>query len=175
MKTLVIHPADLTTDFLKEIYQGKDWTVINTNISKSSLRQHIKAHDRIIMLGHGTADGLLGFKHLVIDSTYVYLLREKYCIGIWCHAYMFFHRYNLKGRYTGMIISESEEALYYNVEATESEILESNKLFATAISKSLDSDDFVQSCERIYAVTNPLTAFNQKNIFCNLVNSSLVK
>lgn len=59
-----------------------------------------------------------------------------------------------------------EEALYYNVEATDAEILESNKLFATAISKSLDSKDFVQSCERIYTVTNPVTEFNQKHIYC---------
>lgn len=166
MKTLVIHPADSTTDFLKEIYMGKNWTIINSNISKSSLRKHIKEHDKIVMLGHGTCEGLIGFNHLVIDSTYVYLLREKHCIGIWCNADLFFNKYNLKGQYTGMIISEIGEALDYNIEATYSEILESNTMFANAISKSIDSESFIQSCKLIYTAASPLTEFNQKNIFC---------
>lgn len=59
MKTLVIHPKDQTTDFLSVIYDDKDWTIINTNVSKSYLKTQIKSHDRIVMLGHGTDKGLL--------------------------------------------------------------------------------------------------------------------
>lgn len=33
MKTLVIHPQDKSTDFLKEIYSDKNWTVLNKNTS----------------------------------------------------------------------------------------------------------------------------------------------
>jgi hypothetical protein len=51
MKTLVIHPKDSTTDFLSVIYSDKDWTIINTNISKKVLKEQIKTHDRIVMLG----------------------------------------------------------------------------------------------------------------------------
>lgn len=59
MKTLVIHPKDITTDFLSDIYSDKDWTVININVSKSFLKKQIKEHDRIVMLGHGTGEGLV--------------------------------------------------------------------------------------------------------------------
>ncbi len=75
MKTLVIHPKDSTTDFLSEIYSDKNWTVVNTNVSKKFLKEQIKSHDRIVMLGHGTESGLIGFDKFIIDSTWVYLLR----------------------------------------------------------------------------------------------------
>ena len=52
MQTLVIHPADITTDFLNMIYQKLDCTIITGRISKSKLKRTIKQHDRIIMLGH---------------------------------------------------------------------------------------------------------------------------
>ena len=110
MKTLVIHPKDTTTDFLSLIYEDKDWTVITDNISKSALKRQIKAHDRIVMLGHGMETGLIGFNRLVIDSNLVYLLREKHCVCIWCNADKFVLKYGLKGFYTGMIISEVQEA-----------------------------------------------------------------
>jgi len=52
MKTLVIHPFDVTTGFLSVIYEGKkDWTVIDTNVSSKFLKEQIKNHNRIIMLG----------------------------------------------------------------------------------------------------------------------------
>lgn len=42
MKTLVIHPKDPTTDFLCEIYKGRDWSVINDpDVSKSFLVKSI--------------------------------------------------------------------------------------------------------------------------------------
>lgn len=83
--TLVIHPKDQTTDFLSEIYLDKNWTVINTNTSKKFLKEQILTHDRIVMLGHGTEKGLLGYDRYIIDSTLVYLLREKECVCIWCN------------------------------------------------------------------------------------------
>ena len=60
MKTLVIHPKDSTTDFLSDIYIDKEWTLITKNVSKKILKESIKEHDRIIMLGHGTEKGLIG-------------------------------------------------------------------------------------------------------------------
>ena len=56
MKTLVIHPKDLTTDFLCEIYANTDYTVISRHPGNSKLKELIKSHDRIVMLGHGTEE-----------------------------------------------------------------------------------------------------------------------
>lgn len=59
MKTLVIHPKDKTTDFLKPIYEGRDWTVITGGCTKDDVAKAIDEHDHIIMMGHGTPQGLL--------------------------------------------------------------------------------------------------------------------
>lgn len=165
MKTLVIHPKDTTTDFLTEIYSDKNWEVINTNPSKKNLREQIKAHDRIIMLGHGTKFGLIGFNRLVIDSSWVYLLREKECICIWCHADLFVTKYKLRGFYTGMIISEQEEALDYAIQANANDILQSNLLFASAIKESINTKDMVANIKNIYKGNSAIIMFNKENIY----------
>ena len=60
MKRLVIHPEDKSTDFLKPIYHGRsDTTVITGGCEKADVEDAIKSHDHIIMLGHGTPQGLL--------------------------------------------------------------------------------------------------------------------
>lgn len=60
--------------------------VITKRPLKKSLKDNIKSHDRIVMLGHGTESGLLGHGRYIIDPTMVYLLREKICVSIWCNA-----------------------------------------------------------------------------------------
>lgn len=59
MRTLVIHPKDKTTDFLKPIYHGRDFTVITGGCTKDDVAKAIDEHDHIIMMGHGTPQGLL--------------------------------------------------------------------------------------------------------------------
>jgi len=167
MKTLVIHPTDITTDFLSEIYSGKDWTVINTNVSKSFLKQQIREHDRIVMLGHGTKFGLFGFNRYFIDSSWVWLLRTKECVCIWCNSDLFVREYGLKGYYTGMIISEVDEAedhcLYVY---TYNQILESNKLFSQTIKNSIDSPNMLDYFkENYHSEDNPIIVFNQTNFY----------
>ena len=163
MKTLVIHPKDSTTDFLSEIYREKDWTIINTNISKKVLKEQIKTHDRIVMLGHGTEKGLLGFNKFVIDSTWVYLLREKMCVCIWCNADVFVKKYGLKGFYTGMIISEYEEAIMYCVPTNS--ITESNTDFALAIKNSIDEENMLEKAKLFYEGNSAVVEFNRNNLY----------
>lgn len=60
MKKLVIHPKDKSTDFLKPIYHGRnDTTVLTGGVPKEAVSKAIDEHDHIIMLGHGTPQGLL--------------------------------------------------------------------------------------------------------------------
>ena len=81
--TLVIHPKDPTTDFLSEIYENKsDWKIVREYVSNSRLRGLIGTHSRIIMLGHGTSNGLIGLNRFIIDSKFVYLLRNKQCVCV---------------------------------------------------------------------------------------------
>lgn len=167
MKTLVIHPIDVTTGFLEEIYQGKDYTVIDHNIGKKELKTAIKEHDRIIMLGHGDGMGLFGYDRYIIDSTLVYLLREKICICIWCYAQDFVERYNLNGFYTGMFISDGMEAIIECVDATDHEINESNQLFAKVIGESLDSENIITDIILNYNVDSDVAKYNRSRLFLN--------
>ena len=84
MRTVIIHLKDSSTDFLKPIYATiQDKIIINVGINKNKLRELIKNHDRIIMLGHGTPYGLLSVcqfpkvSNYVIDWSMVDLLSTK--------------------------------------------------------------------------------------------------
>lgn len=168
MKTLVIHPKDPTTDFLATIYAGKDWTLLTENPSTKRLKALIGSHDRIIMLGHGSPYGLIGHKRLIIDSTLVYLLRDKITVCIWCLADQFVNKYGLKGLHTGMIISEYDEAIDWAIHQPQtSDILTSNQLLAQAVSQAIDlTEGVVTKILEVYQdPLNPIIHFNQNNIY----------
>lgn len=170
MKTLVIHPSDPSTDMLRVIYEGENWTVINDpNYGKGKLKKAIKEHDRIIMLGHGTAWGLADMKsqRTLIGSEYVYLLRDKVCVCIWCNADEFVYKYNLKGFYTGMIISEEIEANMYNVNTTECEIDKSNTIFSEACRLAINAEptDMVNIVRDNYIGEGEVFDFNRQRIY----------
>lgn len=166
MKTLVIHPDDETTAFLSAVYADKDWTIITSNgTPKGFLKEQIKAHDRIVMMGHGTELGLLGYMRYIIDSQWVYLLRTKVCVCIWCNANVFVERYGLNGFYTGMIISELREAVDYSVEANEDEILQSNLLFTDCVKNSIDSENMLAGMVANYTGETNVILFNKNNLY----------
>jgi len=140
MKTLIIHPDDRSTDFLKDIYRGLDnVTVVTKNISRGTLHELIRSHDQIVMLGHGSASGLFnvsrigGDERFTIGYSEVPLLKDKQCIFIWCHADQFVRTYRLKGLSSGMFISEVSEARYCNVKGNMSQVKESNSIFANLL------------------------------------------
>lgn len=144
MKTLVIHAEDSSTDFLCPIYQTiEDRTVLRKGFTKNEISEQIKIHDRVLMLGHGSPEGLFSvgqFKtnnSLIIDSSIASLLSEKEeNIYIWCHANKFVERHNLKGFYTGMFVSEFLEVVYCELPLVEDDVInESNDGFSSIVSK----------------------------------------
>lgn len=164
-RTLIIHPKDHTTDFLSVIYEDKDWTVINTNVSDQILKDQIESHDRIIMLGHGSHNGLIGFDRYIIDSGWAYILREKQCVYIWCNADKFIEECDLKGLYTGIIISEYEEAVMYGIPTNSHWINESNTDLALAIKHSIDNENPLQSIKTLYEGNSAVVEFNRNNFY----------
>ncbi len=169
MKTLVIHPSDRSTDFLSEIYGGTDWTIISEDKSSSQIKKLIKSHDRIIMMGHGDENGLFGHGRYVITSKNVYNLRGKSCVYIWCNADVFVRKYNLTGFYTGMIISERDEAMMYSMySATDEMIEQSNSLFANSIWKFVNQNNRLAMIKEMYvSQDNPIIQFNSVRIYDN--------
>jgi hypothetical protein len=170
MKTLVIHPKDVTTDFLNPIYSNRSWTVINSKVSHKAIKAAIKEHERIVMLGHGTEQGLLGFDGygFAINSSMVYALRNKLGVYIWCNAHVFVRKHNLKGFYTGMFISERDEAMYCAVYlATDKHVSESNTLFANCVKNAIDSTDMLGNVLKSYnEINNPVVNYNRDRLFC---------
>ena len=144
MTTLVIHPDDRSTDFLRPIYQDlKHKTVITGPITRDGLHALIKAHDRIIGLGHGSPSGLFnmssnGFGSYVLGASEVEVLRGKELVSIWCHANQFMERHRLNGLYSGMFIREVSEARYYGLnEVTQADVNESNDAFARILGEEM--------------------------------------
>ena len=172
-KTLVIHLADKTTDFLKIIYKDhlKDWTIVNDgNISNKDLVELIKSHDRIIMMGHGVPSGLINPQRfgLIINDTHADLLKTKETISIWCNSDKYFKKHNIKGFHTGMIISEVAEASYVLGETplNEEETLNNMNAFATIINQCIEEEphkmkDYIL---KNYTFKDNVTKFNRENI-----------
>ena len=134
MRTLVIHPHDTSTHFLKSIYENiPNKTVITGGMTIAEVENLILMHDRIIMMGHGSPNGLFGInfnRSYIIDRDTVDLLKNKECIFIWCHADLFVKEHNLKGFHSGMFVSEVGEALIYKLKGDKKLVNESNNTFA---------------------------------------------
>ena len=169
---VVIHPADETTDFLKASYEGLaadtdcDVIVVDFNSSHSHLKEVLKIADLVVMMGHGTEDGLMGFGRFVVNSSLVYLLREKVGFYVWCNADKFVKKYGLGGFYTGMIISEAAEAELEGVNATEDEILESNFELAKWLGFALrDDENALHIMEMYYGSDSDVMAFNKARMY----------
>jgi len=179
MCTLIIHPKDQSTNFLKPIYASiPNKTVINGGISKSDLRKLIKNHDRVLMLGHGSHLGLLSVGQFpdassyIIDNSYSDLLLDKEeNMFIWCNADQFVQRLGLNGFFIGMFISEVSEAYYLGYSITNRNLIkESNECFATIVSRNihLPLNVFYKNVIREYGVlakTNPIAKFNLDRLF----------
>jgi hypothetical protein len=169
MKTLVVHPDDRTTDFLKPIYNRLSDTTVLTggNFSSSEMNNLIEEHDRVIMLGHGWEHGLLSkgvFTHCeyIIDSKNVDALKLKdNSVFIWCYAEEFVACNNLKGICTGMFISEPLEALMNDVDYQLNDITTSNDLFAGLLGDSLSRNASIK--EAYYDVFRGYTCPTNSN------------
>ncbi len=165
MKTIIIHPSDKTTDFLKSAYKDLCADVISDNKSKSFFRKKIKESDFVIMLGHGTENGLLGFNRYIIDSNFVQLLREvPKLMCVWCNANIFVEKYKLKPVfYTGMIISELEEAYLFGYSNAKIEEIEESNISFSSLLKSFFDKSLMSHL--YYSESNEIIDFNRKNIF----------
>ena len=145
--TLVIHPDDPSTTFLNYIYQDlPNTTVVTKDKTQDEIIDLIKNHNRIIMLGHGTPQGLMSVgqfpgRGYVINSEVAPYLTNTENIFVWCYASDFVSRYNLEGFSSGMFISEVSEADYLDVTATQADVDVSNVLFAYTLGKALLCND----------------------------------
>jgi hypothetical protein len=133
------------------------------------------------MLGHGAPSGLFavgGFKEamMIIDYTMVDLLKQKTDnIYIWCNADQFVKRYDLKGIYSGMFISEVGEGEYYLARTYPQVLVDnSNDSFAIALGEALVMENstgniFENMMTEYSAVIddNAIADYNFKRLYIN--------
>lgn len=88
--TIVFHKDDSSTVMLKPIYEGKGWDVYTgttyNGLSKESVHELIKRHDKVLCMGHGSPSGLFGGN---IGKEEVPLLKNKKLFCLWCYAATF--------------------------------------------------------------------------------------
>lgn len=186
--TLIIHPDDRTTDFLKPSYAGLNATVLTTKADMYNLKETMKNHRRIIMMGHGTPSGLMlsmigGLNGVELNDNGQYVKYSSYSIGydfldilktkpivaVWCNADRFVVPNDLHGFYTGMVISELCEANYCQVYGCDDTQLQySNTLFTKALKAALpiESPDSVDVFKNIYdGDNNRIIDYNKQRIY----------
>ncbi len=143
----VIHANDPTTKVLSLLYEWR--TDVTSHITESStngdVRRALRGDDTIMMLGHGNQSGLFSkpnskgdYRRFLITDRHVQFLRNKTCIGIWCHANLFAEKYNLHGLFSGMIISELQEAIDYGISVTKEEIDLEMQRFTLRLKECID-------------------------------------
>ena len=174
-KTLVIHPSDSSTDFLKPIYSGLENAVVLTGgLTKEEVREAIEKSDRVIMLGHGSPFGLFSVGRFqstngyIIDNTMIDVLSDKpNNIYVWCHANQFVERHELNGFYSGMFVSEYGEAYYCGVKTLIGDVELSNDLFAEVVGKNinLESNLLCEVAKQEYYIQgNEVNKYNNERL-----------
>jgi len=177
MKTIIIHPSDRSTEFLSASYQGQNVDVLTSfNGNDIEFCQHLEPYQRIIAMGHGSPVGLFSvgqFKNIYsVSSLLLYPHKDKRLVFIWCNSDQFVNQFKCfkPELYTGMIISETQEAYYCGIKASLHDINESNSLFAKALASGLflDQNHILAEVKKIYCdvnTTNPVIKYNQKRIY----------
>lgn len=182
MKTLIVHPEDSTTDFLKVVYEKiPNQTVITGGISYLDLNKLVGSHDSVILLGHGTPEGLssvgqfLDANRFIIDYRMVEPLKlKKQCLFVWCNADWFVEVYHLAGFYTGMFISEVAEAwscglTYVSLSMVEESNFEFSRIMSTVVQEDPRSIyKRVRVEYRKVGKRNPVALFNWQRLFFRL-------
>lgn len=177
---LVIHPKDKTTAVLSGLYEGLEVELLDNTCNNSTIKHrlnHTPQHERIMLLGHGSNQGLFSrdndeqdvFDRLIIRHSHAYYLRKHGAntVAVWCNADMFARTERLHGLFTGMIISELSEALMYDVETTQEELDRENVKLVNRLRTLLDEEvslrDIPQRMLELDDAHTPLTEFNYRN------------
>ena len=175
---LVIHANDPTTRVLSRLYESREdfYVRLDEHSSNTTVIKAIKDADNVMMLGHGNQFGLFSipdkkrqYRRLLVDSDHVQFLRGKSCIGIWCYAVDFAKKYNLHGLFSGMIISELEEAQDCGLnEFTRTEIDMHNQDFAEALYDCINKyplNEVPDAMANYVQNPNRLELFNYNNLY----------
>jgi hypothetical protein len=182
MNTLIVHPKDKSTDVFKCIYSNENhYKVINGQVYKSELCELIQSHLRTIFIGHGTNRGLSNLDLFKYKGEYIIdhhcknvLKRSNQNIYLWCYANRFIKNNDLKGIFTGMFISDLQEAKQYNIENVKKKDIDaSNVFFSQTLGNYINKNNKIIYSKLIseytlFAKGNKIAKFNVQNLFITI-------
>lgn len=174
---IIIHANDPSTKFLSLLYETRD--DVSCRITESSTNSQVvralREDDTIMMLGHGNPYGLFSkpnkkgqYERFLITDRHVEFLRGKTCIGFWCYANQFAEQYVLQGLFSGMIVSEMQEAIDLNISTTKEEVDKENVKFALRLKECIENYGLEETPARMKDlddVQSELTYFNYWNLY----------
>ncbi len=173
----VIHANDPTTKFLSTLYNTRDdiSMLLNESSTNSDVQKAICQDNSVMMLGHGNQYGLFSrpnkkgkYDRFMITDRHVQFLRDKTCIGIWCFANLFAEKYGLTGLFSGMIVSEIDEATELHISTTKEEIDNEMDKFVYRMRYCIEHYGLEEVPMRMKDLDNRhscLTTFNYSNLF----------
>ena len=174
----VIHATDPTTQALTHLYEERHDVVcrLTETATNGDVVRAIRNAESLMMLGHGNEYGLFStpncsgqYERLLVSGRHVEFIRPKQCIAIWCNADEFARRYGLHGLFSGMIISEMEEAALYGIPTTKEELDEELHRFARRLAFCIERyalEDVPEKMKALNDKQSPLTLFNYDRLFC---------
>ena len=160
------------TSTFKSIYEGVD-CIFLYNPKRDEVIKTLEENptDTLLCFGHGSPYGLFSShaeEHYLIDGTMVSLLTNREMIGIWCYASQFGIKYNLKGFFTYMFISNADEARCFRYESDDEVIFEQNRLFSKRINHLITSEtplcEWVEKLNEEYDKSLGFNDFNYSNL-----------
>ena len=167
---------------LSALYDGLEAQVVEdylTTKEMGRLLHHVSTQERIMLLGHGSDNGLFyraddsrdEYDKVIVSHAHDYHLRKHggNIVAVWCNADQFARAERLHGLFTGMIVSELNEALLYQVETTQEELDRENVKLARRLRALLDEgiplNEIPKRMLAMDDVHSPLTAFNYNNFY----------
>ena len=135
---------------LSALYDGLEAQVVEdylTTKEMGRLLHHVSTQERIMLLGHGSDKGLFfrkddskdEFDKVIVSHAHAYHLRKHggNIVAVWCNADQFARAEGLHGLFTGMIVSELNEALLHQVET------DKNNCYLSCISDIFSTHIFI--------------------------------
>ena len=111
------------------------------------------------------------FDKVVVSHAHTYHLRKHGVdiVAVWCNANQFARAEGWHGLFTGMIVSELNETLLYQIETTQEEFDRENVKLAMRLRILLDEriplSEIPKRMLAVEDVHSPLTTFNYKNFY----------
>lgn len=167
---------------LSVLYAGLGATVIGDNRTAKEmgrLLHHVSSQERIMLLGHGMENGLFfreddsskEFDGIIVGHSHAYHLRKHggNLIGIWCHADDFARKEGLHGLFSGMIVSDTDEAEEYGINVPQFVIEEENIVMFGKLRGLLDEGlplhEIPARMEALNDAHTPVADFNYRHFF----------